>query len=175
MNSLATVPNEDRCWCGWNKLRQCPNCDPSTSLADRLKLSCKHRQCRSYPRQNDPTNTIIHTVGCPTRLWVNIETMSSDDWSKLLCLAEYGAWSTAFPKAFDIFDEDPAIDPVEDTIREIVSSLPQNLQLIGKTLAFPGSTGMIPLSDSMVVELFRKKVVPPRSNKRTHPVTLDNL
>ena len=157
IDSLAAIPAEKRCWCGWNRLDQCPNCDPKTSLADRLELSCK--QCRNYPRQNDPDHKITHSISCPITLEADMNAISSDDWSKLMTLAEFGAWTAANPRIVDMFD-DPSIDPLDQTAREIVASLPQNLQGIGTRLAFRNDY-YLPHSDNVMVEQFRKKVVLP--------------
>lgn len=164
VNSLAAIPDENRCWCGWYRLDQCPNCDKSSSLADRLKVSCKHKQCRNYPRQGDPEGTIIHNIACPDRISSSMETISADDWSKLLTIAEYGVWSEALPKIKDMFaDEETSADPAYVAVQEIVDSLPQNLQDVGKILMTPhGYHQYKPTSAKVMAALFLAKVSPPK-------------
>lgn len=166
MNSLAAIPDDERCWCGWDRLGQCRNCpEKSPSLAARIKVSCKYRQCRAYPKPNDPTGTIIHTVVCPARLEGKMETISSDDWSKLLTLAEYGAWVKVFPKIKDMFDDNPGIEPLEESVRNIIDGLPRNLQTVGRLLAFPDNNMHCPISDKAMAEVFIRKVTPPKQLK----------
>lgn len=162
MDSLAAIPDEKRCWCGWYSLDDCPNCDKSSSLADRLRVSCQHKQCRGYPKQQDPDHKIIHTVACPESIQTDAALISSDDWSKLLTIAEYGVWSTAFPKIKDMFDEYAASDSVHDTVKKLVESLPQNLQDTGKILMEPnGYHSHKPIAATLLAKLFLAKVSPP--------------
>jgi hypothetical protein len=159
MDSLAAIPDEKRCWCGWGSLGRCLRCDKSTSLADRLRVSCRHRQCRAYPRQNDPEGKITHTVTCPESIQTDAALISSDDWSKLLTIAEYGVWSTAFPKIKDMFDEYAESGSVHDTVKKIVEGLPRNLQDTGKILMEPkGYHDHKPTSAKLLADLFLAKV-----------------
>lgn len=164
MQGLAAIPSENRCWCGWDKLGECRNCpEKSHSLAARIKVSCPHRQCRSYPRPDDPEQKITHTVACPVRLEKEMELMSSDDWSKLLTLAEYGAWRKVFPKIVDMFADDPGMEPVEVTVKGIIDGLPQDLQELGMFLAFNYSHDYCLRAHTKALgELFRRKVLPPK-------------
>ncbi len=166
MDSLAAIPDEYRCWCGWNILGKCMNCpEKSPSLAARIKVSCPHKQCRNYPNPNDPSGKIIHNVACPVSLEAEMEAISSDDWSKLLTLAEYGVWVKAFPKIRDMFDDNPGIEPLEESVRNIIDGLPRNLQTVGRLLAFPDNNMHCPISDKAIAEVFMRKVTPPKQLK----------
>jgi len=164
MDSLAAIPDEKRCWCGWDSLEKCMRCDKSMSLADRLRVSCKHRQCRNYPSQRDPEGKITHNVTCPERMEKEMQTISSDDWSKLMAIAEYGVWSEAFPKIRDMFaDEEAGIDPISVTVKKLVESLPRNLRDVGLILMEPsGYHSYKPTSSKVMAKLFLAKVSPPK-------------
>lgn len=58
MRSLATIPPEHRCWCGWYKLGECyggcNNRHPGRTRADFLAVACP--ECRTLPPH--------HVLGC---------------------------------------------------------------------------------------------------------------
>lgn len=94
-----------------------------------------------------------------------MKTISSDDWSKLLTLAEYGVWVKAFPKIKDMFDDNPGIEPLEESVRNIIDGLPRNLQIVGRLLAFQENNMHCPISDKAIAEVFMRKIVPPKQPK----------
>jgi len=57
---LNTLPDSQRCWCGWYKFGECPFCRFSLTLHDRKKVECK--KCGSYP--DIPGSITIHRIGC---------------------------------------------------------------------------------------------------------------
>lgn len=38
MRELAEIPPEQRCYCGWYRLGQCPHCPKDKTCADKLKM-----------------------------------------------------------------------------------------------------------------------------------------
>lgn len=60
MRSLAAMPDEARCWCGWYKAGECPNCRTTETLADRRSSECS--SCGSYP--HEPGGRLVHRIGC---------------------------------------------------------------------------------------------------------------
>lgn len=68
MASLAATPDEERCYCGWDRFGECYNCKQdeftkTRTRADRVKLSCPH--CGNYPSREG--QEISHNIKCPTR------------------------------------------------------------------------------------------------------------
>ena len=66
MKYLATVPPEQKCYCGWYMADECPNCKGRGTLADRLKVSCP--TCHNYPHLGGRP-TITHNIKCATPDW----------------------------------------------------------------------------------------------------------
>lgn len=65
MDSLAEMPPETRCWCGWYAKGDCYNCkrDPRVadkSCADKLALRCS--ECGNTP--SVPEWPVFHTRTC---------------------------------------------------------------------------------------------------------------
>ncbi len=67
-----------------------------------------------------------------------MEILSSENWSKLFTLAEYGAWCAAYPKVMNKFNSNSNMQPIQKTIESIIDGLPQNLQGVGKMLEGTG-------------------------------------
>lgn len=61
MNYLARTAPEKKCWCGWYRLGECPNCPPGKSSADKIAVWCP--ECRSSPSP-DLSRPITHSIGC---------------------------------------------------------------------------------------------------------------
>lgn len=64
MQYLASIPPEQKCWCGWSLLGECSNCRtyaPGKTTADRMEVWCP--ECHNDPGPNGLT-TIIHRKGC---------------------------------------------------------------------------------------------------------------
>jgi hypothetical protein len=38
VRSLSQIPPEQRCWCGWFKLGECPTCERGKTCADKLEM-----------------------------------------------------------------------------------------------------------------------------------------
>lgn len=63
MRSLEEMPPETKCWCGWYRLGECPNCKtyaPGKTCADKIAVRCP--ECRNDPGPNG--GTITHTIRC---------------------------------------------------------------------------------------------------------------
>lgn len=56
---LASLEPEQKCWCGWFKLGECPHCGPGKTAADKMKVWCP--ECHNVPRNGQP---IVHVKGC---------------------------------------------------------------------------------------------------------------
>jgi hypothetical protein len=67
MRSLGKLSNDERCWCAWYRVNECPNCPPGKTLTMRLAVQCPERLCQNYPSPHDPDGKIIHNICCPTR------------------------------------------------------------------------------------------------------------
>lgn len=63
MNSLALMPAEQKCWCGWYRLGQCPNCHTMRSCAEKLVERCPECWNDGGPDKGP----IIHRIGCTRR------------------------------------------------------------------------------------------------------------
>lgn len=64
MRSLAAIPADQRCWCGWNRVNKCYNCPAGYSLAQRLIVQCP--SCRNFPRPWI-SSTLTHVITCKER------------------------------------------------------------------------------------------------------------
>lgn len=68
MRSLAAIPPEEKCWCGWERFGECnnepPSCFEGVTCADKLAVSC--RECGANP--SGPDNSMIHhRITCSKR------------------------------------------------------------------------------------------------------------
>lgn len=66
MRSLAEMPLESKCWCGWHRLGECQNCAtyaPGKTCADKVAAMCP--ECRYEPSPNG--GQIEHRIGCPKK------------------------------------------------------------------------------------------------------------
>ncbi len=61
MTSLAAIPHESKCWCGWVPLGQCPHCPTDVTTADKLRARCDG--CHNDPGP-DYGRSITHRIGC---------------------------------------------------------------------------------------------------------------
>lgn len=60
MKSLDAIPLEQKCWCGWYRLGECPNCKTTRTCADKVAAQCP--VCRN---DGGPENRpITHRIGC---------------------------------------------------------------------------------------------------------------
>jgi hypothetical protein len=66
MQELSRIPEDQRCFCGWDRFGQCYNCNRdgefmnAKTLSDRRKLECP--DCGNYPYNE--TLQITHRMGC---------------------------------------------------------------------------------------------------------------
>lgn len=64
MASLASMPAETKCWCGWNEKGRCYNCNRDgiahLNCADKMRLQCP--ECLSTPGL--PHLPVGHTLLC---------------------------------------------------------------------------------------------------------------
>ncbi len=60
MQSLARIPEQERCWCAWYRLGECDHCAPGRTLAMRRDEECP--VCGSYPSSTG--RDIVHRKGC---------------------------------------------------------------------------------------------------------------
>lgn len=60
MESLARIPPEGRCWCGWYRLGECQYCRPDKSSADKLAARCQ--ACGNTPHEYG--DRVIHRRDC---------------------------------------------------------------------------------------------------------------
>lgn len=61
MKMLSEIPPENKCWCGWYSLGECPHCPEGKTAADKVATGCK--ECGnwlSYPDEKELT----HRVHC---------------------------------------------------------------------------------------------------------------
>ena len=64
MDALDRMPPETKCWCGWDRLGECWNCNrdcPGKTAADKMAAWCP--ECRNAPSP-DGAQPIIHRYGC---------------------------------------------------------------------------------------------------------------
>lgn len=61
MRSLAAIPPERKCWCGWYTLGDCPHCPPGKTAADKIAAWCP--ECHNAPPP-DGSRDIIHNYKC---------------------------------------------------------------------------------------------------------------
>ncbi len=69
MRHLASIPAEERCWCGWARAGACDTaspCPPDVTLADRQRTE---QPCcgRPAPRPDFPRTMGSHYAGCSRR------------------------------------------------------------------------------------------------------------
>lgn len=64
IKSLANIPLDKKCWCGWYPLGECPHCPPGATCEQKVAAMCV--ECRGAPHR--PGDPLIHTIGCPSRL-----------------------------------------------------------------------------------------------------------
>lgn len=62
MRDMAALPLEQKCYCAWYRLGECPNCPPGLSVVDRLKLECP--ECHNYPPARYLDTPITHNIRC---------------------------------------------------------------------------------------------------------------
>lgn len=60
MNELGRMDATAKCWCGWYRHGECPNCPKELTCADKMKLACA--SCGSTPML--PGWKVTHTKGC---------------------------------------------------------------------------------------------------------------
>lgn len=60
MDSLAGMAPEDKCWCGWYELGECPHCPPGFTCADKKAAWCP--ECHSDPPPGG--GVITHRFNC---------------------------------------------------------------------------------------------------------------
>ncbi len=60
MKSLREIPPALRCWCGWYKLGECPNCKTEKTCADKMAVMCP--ECDNHPGPNG--EPITHRYYC---------------------------------------------------------------------------------------------------------------
>lgn len=61
MRSLAAMPLETKCWCGWYRLGECPNgCPKDKTCADKMATACP--ECGST--KGLPNLPLYHRRGC---------------------------------------------------------------------------------------------------------------
>jgi hypothetical protein len=58
---LATIPPEQKCWCGWYKVNECPHCPSGKTSADKIAVRCP--ECHNDPGP-EGDRPIIHRKGC---------------------------------------------------------------------------------------------------------------
>lgn len=61
MDSLARMPPENKCWCGWFPVGQCHTCPADKTLAQRQAVQCQ--SCCNAP-DNFGAGKIIHNIRC---------------------------------------------------------------------------------------------------------------
>jgi hypothetical protein len=64
MADLAKVPTNERCWCGWHRLSECPRCKHGLTLEQKMAEWCQ--SCRSAP--HEPGGRVVHRIGCEAEL-----------------------------------------------------------------------------------------------------------
>jgi len=57
---LARIKPENKCYCGWYNLGECPSCPPSKTCADKMKARCKY--CGNSPPPEG--GEITHIINC---------------------------------------------------------------------------------------------------------------
>lgn len=65
MNYLATVAPNEKCYCGWFMVKECPHCKGRATCADKLEIRCQSPKCLNYPHLGGRP-TIIHNIACTT-------------------------------------------------------------------------------------------------------------
>ncbi len=60
MDSLARMPLESKCWCGWFAKGECHSCPPEKTCADKIALRCP--ECQEYPILHN--SKLQHRRGC---------------------------------------------------------------------------------------------------------------
>jgi hypothetical protein len=61
MRSLARIPAENKCWCGWYLAGECHTCPKDVTNADKLKVWCP--ECKNTP-SNYGKGELIHSIFC---------------------------------------------------------------------------------------------------------------
>jgi hypothetical protein len=64
IKSLAELPPESRCWCGWYELGLCPHCPPGRTSAEKLAVQCRYCGNDGGPEGRP----ITHITTCPMRV-----------------------------------------------------------------------------------------------------------
>ena len=65
MRSLSKIPLEQRCYCGWFALGECPHCPEELTAAHKVERRCP--SCHNYPPATDLSRPITHRIGCGNR------------------------------------------------------------------------------------------------------------
>lgn len=63
MRSMAEIEPSKRCWCGWYRLGECPNCKtyaPNKTCADKIATWCP--ECHNNPGSSG--GIITHSISC---------------------------------------------------------------------------------------------------------------
>jgi len=60
VRSLNSIPLAERCWCGWYRLGECPNCKTARSCADKVAEQCPGCHNDGGPERRE----IVHRRGC---------------------------------------------------------------------------------------------------------------
>lgn len=61
MASLATIPAESKCWCGWFPVGKCHSCPTDVTAADKLRARCDGCHNDPGPHFN---RSVTHRIGC---------------------------------------------------------------------------------------------------------------
>lgn len=61
LRSLARIPPEHKCWCGWYQVDHCPVCPKHITNADKLKIWCP--ECKNAP-SDFGKGELIHSIFC---------------------------------------------------------------------------------------------------------------
>jgi len=62
IDSLAKMPPESRCYCGWFPKGECHTCPKDLTLAEKMARWCIH--CHNAPPAHDLNAPIIHNIRC---------------------------------------------------------------------------------------------------------------
>jgi hypothetical protein len=66
IREMSATPLDEKCYCAWFRLGECPHCPPGLSAADRVKVECP--SCHKYPPARNLAAPITHRIGCASSI-----------------------------------------------------------------------------------------------------------
>ena len=71
MRSLRDIPPDQKCWCAWFRIGECPHCPEGMTAEMRAKVECP--DCHNYPDARTPDKPATHQRNCPRATYYAVD------------------------------------------------------------------------------------------------------